>query len=48
MYRSIILRLWRKDRQKKAAGILQKGELLRTDRLETVLNNINDLAGVTA
>ena len=28
--------------------ILQKGELLRTDRLETVLNNINDLAGVTA
>ena len=32
----------------KAAGILQKGELLRTDRLETVLNNINDLAGVTA
>ena len=32
----------------KAASVLKHGELLRTDRLETVLNNINDLAGVTA
>ena len=32
------------DLAEKAAGILKKGELLRTDRLETVLNNINDLA----
>lgn len=47
MYRSIILRLLRKDRQKSLRDSA-KGELLRTDRLETVLNNINDLAGVTA
>ena len=32
----------------KAASVLKHGELLRTDRLETILNNLSDLAGITA